>query len=67
VRQGIFRALADVIGQDVGEGVAQDPFVLAVTELQLDGQAHRKPDKRQIQDRHARFHALSHAGAVDAL
>ena len=51
----------------IGEGVAQDPFVLAVTELQLNRQAHRQPDKRQVEERHARFHTLSHAGAVDAL
>jgi hypothetical protein len=51
-----FRALADVLGQDVGEGVAQDPFVLAVKEFQLDGQSHCQPDKRQIEERHARFH-----------
>ena len=67
MRQGIFRALPDVTGQDVGKGVPQDPFVLAVTELQLDGQAHRQPDQGQVKERHTHFHALSHAGAVDTL
>ena len=47
--------------------MAQDPFVLAVTQLQLDGQTHRQPDKREIEERYPRFYAVPHAGAVDTL
>jgi len=67
MRQGIFGALADVTRQDVGEGLTQDPFLLAIAKLQFHGQAHSQSDKGQVEERHTRFHALSHARAVDAL
>src|SRR5690348_3260938 len=67
VRQGVLRALAYVIGQDVGKGVTKEPLFLAVTQLHFDGQSHSQADEGQVEEWHPRFHTLSHAGAVDPL
>ena len=67
MRHRVLVTSLDVVGQDIGERLSQNPFLVSVPHLHLQRDSHRKKEHLQIKIRNSSLNTKTHAASINPL